>query len=244
VRRFLASWALLSPVCLVAAALSSWLVLRAVDLTYEAFAAWLLVPLAQAAALSAGTARRPLLPPGRPPLAATLPVGLAAVGLVGPASGSHALPRLLALVAGVSFLAAAGRLRDRRLPLAAAGALLVVLGLDAVRPYLASLPSTLLPRLRPFLSGLVVHGAVVVLLFAAGLAAQRRLEDAGGWPARLLGLSLALLFAALHAALLQLFLHPWLERPWNVLVSGGVSLSAALAASSALAALAAPRGEA
>ena len=70
-RRFLGTWALLSPAYLLAAALSSWLVLNLVDLTYEAFVAWLLVPVAQALVLAASSRRGPLLPSGRPPLLAS-----------------------------------------------------------------------------------------------------------------------------------------------------------------------------
>ena len=46
------------------------------------------------------------------------------------------------------------------------------------------------------------------------------------------------LFGTLHGALLQLFLHPWLEKPWSLLVPAAVSVAAALAAAAGLAALA------
>ena len=250
-RRFLAAWGLLSVAYLLAAALSSWLLLNLLDLTYEAYAAWLLVPVVQAVAVATRPPRRPLLPPGRAPLFAAIPVGLAAAVVAGgllrpanvtwgflvPGSLQELLPRALALLAGAAFLAAAARSRRGRARLAALGALLLLLGLDAVRPFLASLPAEVLPKLNPFLGGLAVYGAVVVLLFVAALAAQRPLEDERPWAARLLGVSLAVTFAALLGALLQLFLHPWLERPWSLLVPAAASLAASLAAAAALAAL-------
>ncbi len=254
-RRFLGSWLLLSPAYLVAAALSSWLLLDLVDLTYEAFAAWLLVPPAQALVLSASPRRAPLLPAGRPPLLALAPLvlGLGAVaaglwqpldarwGLLVPGNLQWVLPRALSILAGTAFLAAFVRLRKGRAFVAGLGTLLLLLGLDAVRPYLASLPGALLPKAGPFLSGLVTWGFAVTLLFAVALAAQRALEETSAWAARLLGASLAVLFGALHGALLQLFLHPWLERPWSLLVPAALSVAAALAATAGLAALLHPR---
>lgn len=255
-RRFLAAWGLLSAAYLVAAALSSWLVLNFLDLTYEAFTSWILVPVAQAAVLAARERRRPLLPAGRPPLPALAPAAFAlavvAAGLVSPlnvrwgllvpGSLQELLPRALALLAGAAFLAAA--LRARRARLAPLGLLLLLLGLDAARPFLGTLPARLLPGVGAFVGGLAVYGALVVLLFAAALAAQRPLEGERPWAARLLGAALALLFAALHGALLQLFLHPWLEGGWALAVPAAVSLSAALAAGSGLAALLRPGGAA
>jgi hypothetical protein len=162
-------------------------------------------------------------------------------GFLVPGSLQETLPRALALLAGAAFLAAAARTRPGRVRLAAFGALLLLLGLDAVRPFLAKLPSDVFPRLNAFHGGLAVYGALVVLLFAAALAAQRALEDDRPWAARLLGVSLAVTFAALHGALLQLFLHPWLERPWSLLVPAAASLAASLAAAAGLAALVRPR---
>jgi hypothetical protein len=250
-RRFLAYWLLLSPAYLVAATLSSWLLLDLVDLTYEAFAEWLLVPPAQALLLVASSRRVPLLPAGRPPLLALAPLalGLAAVaaglwqpldprwGLLVSGNLQGVLPRALAILAGTAFLAAFVRARKGRGFVAALGTLLLLLGLDAVRPYLAALPGALLPKAGPFLSGLVIWGFLVALLFAVALAAQRALEETGAWSARLLGASLGVLYGALHGALLQLFLHPWLEWPWSLLVPAALSVAAALAATAALAAL-------
>lgn len=256
-RRFLGIWALLSPAYLVAAGLSSWLVLNLVDLTYEAYAAWLLVPVAQALALSVASPRGPLLPRGRPALAAVAPPALAvavvAAGLLSPRdeiwgllaaeSLQPLLPRALALLAGVAFLAAAVLARTGRARLAALGTLLLLLGLDAVRPWLHGLPEALLPERGAFAGGLLGYGALLVLLFAAALSAQRVLEGRSPWAGRLLGAALAFLFGALHGALLQLFLHPWLEEPWSLLVPAAVSFAAALAAASGLAALLPPREE-
>ena len=250
-RRFLGYWLLFSPAYLVAAALSSWLLLNLVDLTYEAFAAWILVPVAQALVLAASSRSASLLPAGRPPLLALAPValgfGVVAAGFWRPldprwgllVSGNlqWALPRAFAILAGAALLAAGLRARERRLPGAALGTLLLLLGLDAVRPYLASLPGALFPKLGPFLAGLVTWGLLVALLFGVALAAQRTLEETSPWAARLLGASLAVLFGALHGALLQLFLHPWLERPWSLLVPAALSAAAALAAGGGLAAL-------
>lgn len=257
-RRFLRLWGLLSPAYLLATALSSWLVLNLVDLTYEAWAAWLLVPPAQAAVLAARERRRPLLPPGRPPLLALAPLllalGVAAEGLRRPLDArwglfvpgtlQELLPRLLALLAGLALLAAALRARKGRAALLPLGALLVLLGLDAARPYLGRLPGTLLPKPGPFLGGLAVYGALLVLLFAAGLAAQKGLEDERPWAARLLGASLALLFLAVQGVLVQLFLHPWLEGAWALLLPAAVAFAAALAAAAGLAALSRPPGAA
>lgn len=250
-RRFLGYWLLLTPAYLVAAALSSWLLLNLVDLTYEAFVAWLLVPVAQALVLVATSRRTPLIPAGRPPLLAFVPLafglGVVAAGLWRPldvrwgllASGSlqELLPRALAILAGAAFLASCARVRKGRAAVASLGALLLLLGLDAVQPFLASLPGALLPRLGLFLGGLVTWGTLVALVFAAALAGQRALEETSAWAARLLGTSLAVLFGALHGALLQLFLHPWLEKPWSLLVPATVSVAAALAAAAGLAAL-------
>jgi len=250
-RRFLGYWLLLSPAYLVAAALSSWLLLNLVDVTYGAFAAWLLVPVAQALARAATSRQMPLLPAGRPPLLAfvTLASGLAVVaaglarpldarwGFAGSGDLQRLAPRVLAILAGAAFLASCARLRKGRPAVASLGALLLLLGLDAVRPYLATVPGALLPRLGPFLGGLVTWGVLVVLVFAAALTAQRALEETSAWAARLLGASLGVLFGALHGALLQLFLHPWLEKPWSILIPAAVSVAAALAAAAGLAAL-------
>ncbi|MFN7986443.1 MAG: hypothetical protein U0529_03160 [Thermoanaerobaculia bacterium] len=251
-RRFLATWALLSPVYLVVAALSSWLVLNLVDLTYEAFAAWLLVPVAQAAALAAGSRRGPLLPPGRPPIPALVPLalslGVVSAGLLGP-SGPRLgflapgglqplLARALALLAAVAFLVAASRARRGRLRVAALGALLLFPGLDAARPFLATLPHVLLPKVSVFLGGLVTFGGLVALLFAAALAAQRALEGPNPWAARLLGAALAVAFGALHGVALQYFLHPWLEGAWAIAVPAAAGVAASLAAAAGLAAVA------
>lgn len=254
-RRFLALWALLFPAYLVAAGLASWLVLGLLDVTYEAFVAWLLVPVAQSAVIAASGRRGSLLPAGRPPLAATLAVALAAVsvaagllrpldariGFLGAGSFQPLLPRLLALLAGAALLVAATRVRDGRAPLALPGLVLLALGADAARPWIAGLPAALLPRLGVLPRGLAVYGALLALVFAGGLAAQRRLEARSPWSAHLLGASLAFLFAALQGALLQLFLHPWLERPYSLLVPAAVSLSAGLAAAAGLAAVNAGR---
>jgi hypothetical protein len=254
-RRFLGYWLLLSPAYLAATALSSWLLLNLVDLTYEAFAAWLLVPVAQALVLAASSRSAPLFPAGRPPLLALAPValglGVVAAGLWRPldarwgllVSGNlqWALPRALAILAGTALLAACLRAREGRAPVAALGTLLFLAGLDAVRPFLATLPGALLPKLGPFLGGLVTWAGLFALLFATALAAQRELEATSAWAARLLAASLAVLFGALHGALLQLFLHPWLERPWSLLVPAAFSVAAALAAAGALAALLRPR---
>ncbi len=251
-RRFVGYWLLLSPAYLVAAVLSSWLLLNLVDVTYEAFVAWLLVPVAQALVLAGASRRTPVLPAGRPPLLAlvTIASGLAAVaaglgrpldsrwGFVGSGDLQRLVPRVLAILAGAAFLASCARLKKGRPAVASLGALLLLLGLDAVQPFLASLPGSLLPRLAPFLGGLVTWGLLVVLVFAAALAAQRALEETSAWAARLLGASLGVLFGALHGALLQLFLHPWLEKPWSLLVPAAVSVAAALAAAAGLAALA------
>jgi len=248
-RRFLGYWLLLTPAYLVAAALSSWLLLNLVDLTYEAFAAWLLVPVAQALVLAATSRRTPLLPAGRPPLLALAPLafGLGVVaaglwrpldarwGLLVPGSLQGLFPRALAILAGATFLASCARVREGRASVASLGALLLLLGLDAVQPFLGSLPGVLLPRLGLFLGGLVTWGILVALVFAAALAGQRALEETSAWAARLLGASLAVLFAGLHGALLQLFLHPWLEEPWSLLVPAAVSIAAALAAAAGFA---------
>jgi hypothetical protein len=250
-RRFLGYWLLLSPAYLVAAALSSWLLLNLVDLTYEAFVAWLLVPVSQALLLAATSRRTPLFPAGRPPLLALLPlaIGLGAVsaGLFRPldarwgylVSGNlqGLLLRALAILAGALFLAACTRVNKGRAWVASLGALLLLLGFDAVRPFLAALPGALFPKLNLFLGGLATWGGLVALLFAAALAGQRALEETSAWAARFLGASLAVLFFALHGALLQLFLHPWLEEPWSLLVPAAVSIAAALAAAAGLAAL-------
>jgi hypothetical protein len=255
VRRFLATWVLLSPAYLVVAALSSWLVLDLVDLTYEAYVAWLLVPVAQALVVSASSRRGPLLPPGRPPVMVLVPValslGIVSAGLSRPTdarlgflvAGSlqALLPRALALLAAAAFLVTALRVRRGRPQLAALGAILLLPGLDAARPFLATLPRTLLPRLGPFLGGLLTWGCLVPLLFAAALAAHRVLGERSPWAARLLGASLAVTFGTLHGALLQLFLHPWLERPWSFLVPAALSVAAALASASGIAALAGAR---
>lgn len=254
-RRFLGYWLLLSPVYLVAAALSSWLLLNLVDLTYEAFAAWLLVPVAQALVLAATSRRTPLIPAGRPPILALVPLafglGVVAAGLWRPldarwgflVSGSlqGLFPRALAIFAGTMFLASCTRVRRGRAWVASLGALLLFLGLDTVRPFLATLPGALLPKVNLFLGGLVTWGILVVLVFAAALAGQRALEESSPWAARLLGASLAVLFGALHGALLQLFLHPWLEMPWSLFVAAAVFIAAALAAAAGLAALASLR---
>jgi hypothetical protein len=253
-RRFLATWALLSPAYLLAAALSSWLVLNLVDLTYEAFVAWLLIPVAQALVLVASSRRDPLFPSGRPPLLALAPLALAlgvvAVGLrrplslrlgfLVPGNLQELLPRALALLAAVAFLGAAFRARRGRPRLAAFGALLFFLGLDAATPFLATLPATILPRIGLLYAGLATYGGLLVLLFAAALAAQRALEEMNPWAARLLGTSLAVTFAAVHGALLQLFLHPWLERPWALIVPAAIAVAASLAAAAGLAALVRP----
>ncbi len=254
-RRFLGYWLILSSAYAVVATLSSWLILNLVDLTYEAFAAWLLVPPAQALVLAASARRAPLLPAGHPPLLAMAPLaagfGVVAAGLWRPldarwgvlASGSlqELLPRALAMLAGAALVAAGLRLRKGRLTVAALGALLLLLGLDAVRPFLASLPGTFFPKLNLFLGGIVTWGCVLAILFAAALGGQRALQASSPWAAFLLGASLAVLFGALHGALLQLFLHPWLDRPWSLLVPAAVSVAAALAAAGGLAALAGPR---
>ena len=244
-RRFLGLWGLFSVAYLVAAALASWLVLGVLDATYEAFVAWLLVPVAQAAVLAVSGRRGALLPAGRPPLAAALPVALAAAavaaGTLGPGRIPPLLPRLLALAGGAALLASAARARVRRTRLVLPGLLLLALGADAARPWIGGLPAALLPRLGVLPRGLAVYGALVVLLFAAGLAAQRRLEVSAPWAARFLGAALALFFGALHGALLQLFLHPWLEGASSLLVPAAVSLSAALAAGAGVAALRAAR---
>lgn len=250
-RRFLGTWALLFPAYLVAAGLSSWLVLDFLDLTYEAFAAWLLVPPAQALVLTAGSRRGPLLPPGRPPAAALAPVvlalGVVAAGLARPAgvrweflvpgNVQALLPRVLALIGGIAFLSSAFRARRARLRLAAFGAVLLALGFDAAHPFLATLPARLLPRLGLLYGGLVVYGGVLALLFLSALAAQRALEEPSPWAARLVGASLAVAFAALQGALLQLFLHPWLETPWAIAIGAAVAVAASLAAGGGLAAL-------
>lgn len=253
-RRFLGTWALLSPAYLLAATLSSWLLLNLVDLTYEAFVAWLLVPVAQALVVAATSRRGPLLPSGRPPLFALAPIvlsmGVLAEGLRRPlnvrfgflVSGSLQgfLPRALALLAAAAFLAAAVRARRGRPLLAAFGALLFLLGLDAAWPFLAVLPGALLPKLGLLYGGLVTYGGLLALLFAAALAAQRALEETNPWAARLIGASLAVTFGAVHCALPQLFLHPWLERPWALLVPATVALAASLAAAAGLTALVRP----
>ena len=168
-RRFLGAWALLSPAYLLAAALSSWLFLNLLDLTYEAFTAWLLVPVAQALVLTASSRRGAFVPSDRPPLLAFAPLALALAivaegfrrplnvrfGFLVPGNLQELLPRALALLAAAAFLAAAFRARRSRPRLAAFGALLLLLGLDAVRPFLASLPGALLPRLNLFVGGLV-----------------------------------------------------------------------------------------
>ena len=250
-RRFLGNWLLLSPAYLVAAARSSWLLLDLVDVTYEAFVAWLLVPAAQALVLAATSRRTPLLPAGRPPLLAlaALASGLAVVaaglgrpfdangGFLGPGHLQGLFPRVLAILAGAAFLASCAPARRGRLAVASLGALLLLLGLDAVLPFLASLPGALLPGLGQFLGGLVTWGVLVALVFAAALTAQRALEETSAWAARLLGASLGVLFGTLHGALLQLFLHPWLEKPWSLLVPAAVSVAAALAVAAGLAAL-------
>lgn len=254
-RRFLGTWALLSPAYLLAAALSSWLVLNLLDLTYEAFAAWLLVPVAQAFVLTASSRRGPLLPPGRPPLLAVAPLALALgvvaeglrrpmdarLGFLVPGNLQQLFPRALALLAAAAFLVAAARPERRRARLAPLGALLLFLGLDAVRPFLASLPGMLLPKLGLIPGAVATWGGLLALLFTAALAAQRALVEESPWAARFLGASLAVAFGALHAALLQLFVHPWLERPWSLVVPAAVTLSAALAAAASLAALVRPR---
>lgn len=254
-RRFLGTWALLSPAYLFAAALSSWLVLNLVDLTYEAFVAWLLVPVAQALVLTLSSRRDPLFPPGRPPFFALAPLmpalGVVVEGLrrplnlrfgfLVPGNLQELLPRALALLAAAAFLGAAVRSRRGRPQLAALGALLLVLGLDAATPFLATLPATLLPKIGLLYGGLATHGGLLVLLFAAALAAQRALEETSPWAARLLGASLAVTFGAVHGALLQLFLHPWLEKPWSILVPAAVSIAASLAAAAGLAACVRPR---
>ena len=251
-RRFLGYWTLLSSAYAVAAALSSWLLLNLVDLTYEAFTAWLLVPVAQALVLAASTRKAPLFPAAPPPLLALTPLaaglGVVAAGLWRPldarwgvlASGSlqELLPRVLALLAGAALAASGLRVRKGRLPVAALGALLLLLGFDAVYPFLPSLPGALIPRLNVFLAGIVTWGCLVALVFAAALAAQRALREQNPWAALLLGASLGVLFGALHGAFLQLFLHPWLESPWSLLVPSALSIAAALASAGGLAALA------
>jgi hypothetical protein len=255
VRRFLGYWLLLSSAYAVVGILSSWLVLNLVDLTYEAFAAWLLVPPAQALVLAASARKAPLLPAGHPPLLAWTPLaaglGVVAAGLWRPldarwgflSSGSlqELLPRALAMLAGAALVTAGLRARSGRLPVAALGTLLLLLGFDAVRPFLASLPGTLLPRLNAVLGGLVTWGGLAALLFATALAAQRALGASSPWTGLFLGASLAFLFGALHGALLQLFLHPWLEKPWSLLGPAALSPAAALAAAGGLAALAGAR---
>ncbi len=253
-RRFLGTWALLSPAYLAAAALSSWLVLNLVDLTYEAFVAWLLVPVAQALVLAASARRGPLLPPGRPPLVALAPIalGLGVVaeglrrplnirfGFLVPGNLQELLPRAFALLAAAAFLAAAIRARRGRPQLAVFGVLLLLLGLDAARPFLGTLPGTLLPKLGLLYGGLAVYGGLLALLFAAALSTQRALRETNPWAARLIGVSLAVTFGAVHCALLQLFLHPWLERPWALIVPATVAVAASLAAAAGLAALVRP----
>jgi hypothetical protein len=255
VRRFLGAWALLSPAYLLAAALSSWLVLNLVDLTYEAFAAWLLVPVAQALVLAATSRRGPLFPSGHPPLLAFAPLALSLTvvaeglrrplnlrfGFLVPGNLQVLLPRVLALLAAAAFLGAAFRARRGRPQLAALGALLLVLGLDAAAPFLATLPGTLFPKIGLLYGGLATYGGLLALLFAAALAAQRALEEPSPWAARLLGASLAVTFGAVHGALLQLFLHPWLEKPWSIVVPVIVSIAASLAAAAGLAASVRPR---
>jgi hypothetical protein len=252
VRRFLGTWALLSPAYLLAAALSNWLVLNLLDLTYEAVAAWLLVPVAQALVLTASSRRGPLLPSGRPPLLAFAPLALALAavaeglrrptngwfGFLAPESLQPLVPRAFLLLAATAFLVAAVRARRGSPQLAAFATLLLLLGLDAVRPYLASLPATLLPRLGLLPGGVATWGGLLALLFTAALAAQRVLEEASPWAARLLGASLAVAFGAVHAALLQLFVHPWLDRPWSLIIPAAVSVAASLAAGSGFAGLA------
>lgn len=257
-RRFLRLWAALACAYALAAPLSSFLLLRFVDLTYEAFAAALLVPVAQALVLAARERSGPLLPPGRPPLLALAPLLLAAAvaaeafrrpldprwGLLAPGTAAALLPRLLALLAGAALLAAAFRLRARRAAPALLAGLLLLLGIDAVVPWLGRLPGALLPKPGSFVSGLAVYGALLVLLFVAALAAQGSLEAERPWAARLLGASLAFLFAAVLGASLQLFLRPWLSGAWTVLVPAALHLSTALAAGAGLAALARPREDA
>jgi len=254
-RRFLATWGLLSAAHLLAAALSSWLVLNLLDLTYEAYAAWILVPVVQAVVLATRAPRRPLLPAPRFPLASVVPVALAVAvvaeglrrplnvtwGFLVPGSLQHLLPRALAIAAGAALLAAAFRAGRRRFPVAAFGSLLVLLGLDAAWPFLAALPEALVPRLGALVGGLAVYGSLVAFFFAAALGAQRALEETSPWAARLAGASLGVTFAALHGAILQLFLHPWLEKPWALLVPAAVSVAASLAAAAGLAALVRPR---
>lgn len=257
-RRFLRLWAALACAYALAAPLSAYLLLHFVDLTYEAFAAALLVPVAQALVLAARERSGPLLPSGRPPLLAVAPLLLAAAvaaealrrpldprwGLLAPGTAAALLPRLLALLAGAALLAAAFRLRARRAAPALLAGLLLLLGLDALVPWLGRLPGALLPKPGPFVSGLAVYGALLVLLFVAALAAQRSLEAERAWAARLLGASLAFLFAAVHGASLELFLRPWLTGAFTVLVPAALHLSAALAAGAGLAALARPREDA
>lgn len=256
-KRFLATWALFSPAYLVVAALSSWLVLDLVDLTYEAFAAWLLVPVAQALVVAASSRRGPVLPPGRPSLLALAPLALAIAvvgeglrrpadarfGLLVPGSFQPLLPRALALLAAVAFLVTALLARRGRPRMAALGAILVLPGLDAVRPFLATIQGLLFPRPGPFLGGLLTWGCLVALLFAAALAAHGVLDETSPWAARFLALSLAVTFGALHGALLQLFLHPWLAGAWALAIPAAVAFAASLAAAAGLAALASP-GEA
>ena len=254
-RRFLGTWALLSPAYLLAAALSSWVVLNLVDLTYEAFVAWLLIPVAQALVLTVSSRRGPSLPPGRFPFLALAPFALALgvvaeglrrplnlrFGFLVPGNLQQLLPRALTLLAAAAFLGVAFRARRGRPRLAAFGALLFVLGLDAAKPFLATLPGTLLPKIGLLYGGLAAYGGLLALLFATGLAAQRALEESNPWAARLLGASLAFTFGAVHGALLQLFLHPWLERPWALIVPAAVAIAASLAAAAGLAALVRPR---
>lgn len=241
-KRFLLLWFVLSPTYLVVAALSSWFFLNRLDLTFAAVASWLVVPPAQALVLC--VTRRGdgvLRPRGRPPVSAAVAVSLgivllvaglvrphdAAFGMAAPGGIQPVVRRLLLLVAGGLFLAAALRARGgARIYQAMLGVLLVAVGADVVLPWLAAAPLGVFRGEGLFVPAAVVYGSLLAVGTALALAARPG-RDNPPWTAKLVNGAVAVVFVAAHAAALNYVRRPWLSPPWDALVpaaSTGVAI--------------------
>ena len=247
-KRFLLLWLILSPAYLLVAVASSWILLRRLDLTFAAVASWIVIPPAQALTLCLVRRDGGNAPARRPPRAALAVLaagaclllgGLAwphgALGLAAPDGFQPVLRRVLALAAGLLFLASASRVRGcARYARVAFGALLAALGADAVVPWLAAAPSHVTPWGAVFVPSAVVFGGLLATGIALALAVRPARADAP-WAARLLDAAVAAAFVAAHAAALNYVRRPWLAPPWDALVPAAAAASAILLAAAVLA---------
>ncbi len=248
-KRFILLWLVLSPAYLFVAASSSWFFLHRLDLTFAAVASWIVIPPLQALILclvqrgggAGAPVRRPpsfaiaVLAVGGVVLFAglALPHG-AVLGMAAQAGLQPALRRILALAAGVLFLAAASRVRGRaRVGRAALGTLLAALGADAVFPWLASAPSRVSPWGTVFVPSAVVYGGLLAAGIVLALAVRPGRADAP-WTGRLADAAVAAAFVAAHAAALNYVRRPWLSPPWDALVPACATASAIFLTAAAL----------